>query len=99
MEISSFGAKANLTLKIRTDLSGQAKGTTLLCLSSSHRSTAGRPITRALGWNCDLSRGMVGTGVRGMERSRLQIKFLMASTLILDLNALLVLTKTLTQTH
>lgn len=97
MEISSFGAKANLTLKIRTDLSGQAKGTTLLCLSSSHRSTAGRPITRALGWNCDLSRGMVETGVRGMERSRLQIRFLMASTLILD--ALLVLTKTLTQTH
>lgn len=33
----------------------------------------------------------------GMERSRLQIRFLMDTLLILDLNALLVLTKTLTQ--
>lgn len=97
MEISSFGAKANLTLKIRTDLSGQAKGTTLLCLSPSHRSTAGRPIMWVLGWNCDISRGMDETGVWGMERSWLQIRFLMDSILILDLNALLVLTKTLTQ--
>lgn len=97
MEISSFGAKANLTLKIRTDLSGQAKGTTLLCLSPSHRSTAGRPIMWVLGWNCDISRGMDETGVWGMERTWLQIRFLMDSILILDLNALLVLTKTLTQ--
>lgn len=97
MEISSFGAKANLTLKIRTDLSGQAKGTTLLCLSPSHRSTAGRPITQALGWSCDISRGMDETAMWGMERSRLPIRFLMGSILILDLNALLVLTKTLIQ--
>lgn len=50
-----------------------------------------------LGWNCDISRGMDETGVWGMERSWLQIRFLMDSILILDLNALLVLTKTLTQ--
>lgn len=92
-----FGAKANLTLKIRTDLSGQAKGTTLLCLSASHRSAAGCPIMWVLGWNCDISRGMDEIGVWGMERSQLQITFLMDSILILDLNALLVLPKTLTK--
>lgn len=35
MEISSFGAKANLPPKIRADLSEQAKHTSYLCLSLS----------------------------------------------------------------
>lgn len=39
MEISSFGAKANLPPKIRADLSGQAKHTSYLCLALSHTHT------------------------------------------------------------
>lgn len=49
---------------------------------------------QVLGWNFDISRGMDETGMWGVERRALQIRFLIDSILILGLNALLELTNT-----
>lgn len=85
MEISSFGAKANLTPKIRTDLSGQAKDTSLICLSHTYTPVRRLSIVRVLEEKCANCAGNIGienTGVFEMGMI-LQIRPLMSDILIL----------------
>lgn len=59
MEISSFGAKANLTPKIRTDLSGQAKDAQP---SSASHTQEPFSILQILGWRMETKGDKEGEG-------------------------------------